>query len=506
MKKIIDENFVKKKLKYFKDKGKIIGLCHGVFDLLHIGHINHISEAKKKCDILIVSVTHDDFINKGPGRPAFNHNIRMQSVASLESVDYVYLSNNLTAKKSIGLIKPNFYFKGPDYKNLSQDTTGEIKNEITELKKNKGNIYITKSKKFSSSNLINKYMGILSESQRKVIKRIKEKYTLNEIKIMIKNLEKLKPIVIGETIIDQYIFSEAMGKSGKEPVLVLRQLEQKKYLGGAAAVCNNISDFCKKINFLSMIGQKSEELNFIKNKLSKNVKFYFHKKKKSPTIIKKRFIDKISKSKVLGVYDIQDSPINIHDEENIKRKLNKLLRGTSLTIISDYGHGFLSKNFVNEIIKKSKFVAANAQINAANISFHSLRNYKNIDFLIINENEIRHEMRSKSDKLKELIKNLAKNQKIKYVAVTRGILGSIFYDNKNNKFYETDAFEKNVKDKIGAGDAMLSISSLCLASKIDFELSMLISSLCAAQNVKIYANERPIEKKNLIKDLEHLFS
>ena len=81
-----------------------------------------------------------------------------------------------------------------------------------------------------------------------------------------------------------------MGKSGKEPVLVLRQLEQKKYLGGAAAVCNNISDFCKKINFLSMIGQKSEELNFIKNKLSKNVKFYFHKKKKSPTIIKKRFI------------------------------------------------------------------------------------------------------------------------------------------------------------------------------------------------------------------------
>ena len=75
MKKIIDENFVKK-LKYFKDKGKIIGLCHGVFDLLHIGHINHISEAKKKCDILIVSVTHDDFINKGPGRPAFNHNTK----------------------------------------------------------------------------------------------------------------------------------------------------------------------------------------------------------------------------------------------------------------------------------------------------------------------------------------------------------------------------------------------------------------------------------------------
>ena len=63
---------------------------------------------------------------------------------------------------------------------------------------------------------------------------------------MIKNLEKLKPIVIGETIIDQYIFSEAMGKSGKEPVLVLRQLEQKKYLGGAAAVSTIYQIFVRK--------------------------------------------------------------------------------------------------------------------------------------------------------------------------------------------------------------------------------------------------------------------
>ena len=115
-------------------------------------------------------------------------------------------------------------------------------------------------------------------------------------------------------------------------------------------------------------------------------------------------------------------------------------------------------------------------------------------------------MRSKSDNLKNLIKRLAKDQKIKYLAVTRGLLGSIFYDKKRNIFYEADAFEKNIKDKVGAGDTMLSVSSICLANKIDFDLTMLISSLCAAQNVKIYANEKPLEKKGLIKDLEHLFS
>ena len=96
MKKIIDENSIRKKLVNFKKKGKLIGLCHGVFDLLHIGHVNHISEAKEKCDILIISVTHDNFIYKGPGRPAFSHNIRMQALSALEKVDYVFLSKYQT--------------------------------------------------------------------------------------------------------------------------------------------------------------------------------------------------------------------------------------------------------------------------------------------------------------------------------------------------------------------------------------------------------------------------
>ena len=59
------------KIKKLKDQGKKIGLCHGVFDILHIGHINHFLEAKKKCEILIVSLTKDEFINKGPNRPVF---------------------------------------------------------------------------------------------------------------------------------------------------------------------------------------------------------------------------------------------------------------------------------------------------------------------------------------------------------------------------------------------------------------------------------------------------
>ena len=62
-----------------------IVLCHGVFDLLHFGHLEHFKEAKQKGDILIVSITPDRFVNKGPGRPAFNENLRALSLSEIES-------------------------------------------------------------------------------------------------------------------------------------------------------------------------------------------------------------------------------------------------------------------------------------------------------------------------------------------------------------------------------------------------------------------------------------
>lgn len=174
--------------------------------------------------------------------------------------------------------------------------------------------------------------------------------------------------------------------------------------------------------------------------------------------------------------------------------------------MSDYGHGMISKDFRKVLIKKSNFVAVNVQVNAANIGYHTLRNYRSIDFMIINEVELRHEMRSKDKKIEILIKELSKNQNIKYLVVTRGLSGAILYEKKTNKFYFIDAFSKSAVDKIGAGDAMLSIMAICLYNKVDVDLSLLISSLAAAQSVNTIGNKEFINKAKLLKELEHILS
>ena len=114
--KILSVENLKKILKKFKSKKKKIVLCHGVFDLLHVGHINHFQEAKNYGDILVVTITSDKFVNKGPNRPAFDEQNRLKAIAALNCVDYVALNKFPTAIPVIKELKPNVYCKGPDYK------------------------------------------------------------------------------------------------------------------------------------------------------------------------------------------------------------------------------------------------------------------------------------------------------------------------------------------------------------------------------------------------------
>ena len=252
-----------------------------------------------------------------------------------------------------------------------------------------------------------------------------------------------------------------------------------------------------------MIGQKKESLNFIKKNLS-GVNLRYISKKDSPTILKKRFLDINSGNKVLGVYQINDDALDPNSEKKFQKIISQNINNFDLVVVSDYGHGLISKKTANLISRKSKFLALNAQVNAANIGFHSLNKYKNIDCVIINEKEIRYELRNRDGDIKVLMKKLAKDQNFKNIIVTRGISGAILFNKKNNNFTKSDAFENKAVDKIGAGDTMLSLISLCMKSNISYNLSLLIGSLAAALSVKNYGNKKEINKVQLIKSIENL--
>ena len=146
-----------------KTVGKKVVHCHGVFDLLHIGHIKHFEEARSFGDVLIVTVTPDEYVNKGPNRPAFPISLRLEVLAALEAVDFVAANQWPIAVETIKALQPAVYCKGPDYKNHADDVTGKIDDEETAVESVGGKIRYTKDIIFSSSSLLNKFGNVYNE-------------------------------------------------------------------------------------------------------------------------------------------------------------------------------------------------------------------------------------------------------------------------------------------------------------------------------------------------------
>ncbi len=481
-----------------RKKGKKIVLCHGVFDLLHIGHLKHFEEAKKNGDILIVSLTKDEFIKKGFNRPVFKLDDRLFSISSLQSVDYVIESPAANATKIIQILKPDFYVKGPDYKNFKNDITNQIKLEKNAIKKIGGKLIFTKTPVKSSTKLLFDNDMIFNKHQKKFLYKVSKSIKHESIEKIIKKIKSLKVLIVGETIIDKYSFCETVGKASKDPMLVVREKEDKIFLGGAASIAQNVRKICKNVSFLSEVGKSNLYTSFIKSKLY-NVQTKLIKNQQKDTIEKKRYIDEVSNSKLLGVYNVEDNKNFIGNRVVINKYLKKNLKKFDLVIVSDYGHGLLDLISAKLIIKNSKFLFLNCQINANNKGTHSIKKYKGASNLIINETELRYEMRDNISKTEILIKKFANDYNLGLIIVTRGINGSIIYIKKKREMIKIPAFSNTIIDKVGTGDIMLSIISLFFAVTNNYQIGILAGSMFASKSLKKFGNENVLNLPELSK-------
>lgn len=492
---------IKDLVKKLQSKKKVVALSHGVFDLIHHGHLRHFEEVKKNCDILIVSVTSDKFVKKGDNRPYFSIKDRLYALSKLENIDFVVESDSLSSLNVIKKIKPNLYCKGPDYKNLKSDRTKKIYLEKKTVEKFGGRLFITSSKTSSSSKLINSEY-IFNNDQLNYLKSIKKKCNIHSIINTLKNFNKADIYIYGEAIIDVYNKLNVLNKSGKESVLNFLETKSSTYLGGVLSVANHISKFVNKISIITYLGKKKEYLSFIKKGLSKNINIKYVLKKDSPTIEKKRYIDDYSNKKIIGIYKLNDEFIDHSLEKNVISEITKIPKDR-LILLFDYGHGFFTKKIIKELSKKKNcFKSTNVQLNSSSIGYHSISNYAKSNMLCMNELELRHDLRDRSGKINILIKKISEKNSSNFYLITRGKKGVILFNKKKNKFFKAPAFANQINDKVGAGDAMIPIISLCLMNKIDEEIALLLGSIFSAESIKHEANNFKMSQELLLNSIE----
>ena len=478
-----------------------------MFDVLHYGHVLYIEEAKKYCDYLIVSVTSDKFVNKGPNRPIFNLSQRLKVIANLICVDAVIVNNKPNAVDIISKIRPNFYIKGKDYLNLKSDITGNIIKEKKAVEKFNGKILFTKSKLYSSSQIINENFEFFDEGVKSFLKKINKEKTKTKIQNNFKNNLNKKVLLIGEPIIDNYTFVSFLGKSSKSNIISTQYKNENVISGGTFLVANTLSNFLKNVQFICPTNKKLN--NIYKSNLNKNIKKINVNLKDYKLINKKRFVDNYTRQKLFQINTNDNSNLSDKNEKILISMINKSIKKNNFEsiVIFDYGHGFISQNLLNKInFNKKKDIFVNCQTNASNFGFNTIDKYgKNIN-VCVDELEFRLLFKDKSKKTIELIN---KNKKIisqyKSFIVTMGKNGCYIIKKNEIKFIPT-VFKK-LDNTIGCGDVFFSAAIVSfLLKKFSLEEMGLISHIMAGMHANHGYNPKQITKEQLIKTCNSILS
>ena len=478
--------------------GKRIVLCHGTFDLLHAGHIRHLQSARKEGDVLFVTVTCDKQVNKGPGRPVFPERLRAENLAALTCVDYVAINESPTAINIIPKIRPHAYIKGSDYKNASDDLTGNIILERNAVEACGGRIVFTDDITFSSTNLLNEHFGVFTPETQEYLNEFKKNNSSENVIKQLQSLKNLNVLVIGDAIIDEYLYTVPLGQAAKGTHLSVKYEATEKFAGGSLAVANHIAGFVNSVALVSGLGKTNNHEDFIRSKLAPNVKPHFYYFDDAPTVLKRRFVDG-DLNKLFEVYFYNEKPSIDKLSKEVCSWLEENTEKFDIVCTPDFGNGFISTAMIEELCSHSNFLAVNTQVNSGNRGYHAISSYPRADFISLNGPELRMATHNRFSPLETLAEEVAEKTKSNYFAVTLGSKGAILLDKEQNKIYKAPVLSTKVLDRIGAGDTFLSLASICLKGGLSGEVTLFVASAAAALDVQVICNREFITPINLFK-------
>jgi rfaE bifunctional protein kinase chain/domain/rfaE bifunctional protein nucleotidyltransferase chain/domain len=499
--KIKDINDLALELSHVR-RGRTVVQCHGVFDLLHIGHIRHFQAAKQHGDLLVVTITPDRFVNKGPHRPVFAEALRAEAIASLDGVDYVAINKWPTAVEAIELIRPNVYAKGADYSDASTDHTGGITLERRAVESVGGKLVFTDEITFSSSTLLNRHMSIFSKEVNNYLEEFRRNFSVDDVCGFITRASSLRVLVVGEAIIDEYQYCDTLGKSGKEPILAAQFVRCEKFIGGSLAVANHVASCCGNLRLVTMLGSQESHEDLIRSTLAPAVTPEFLIMDGAPTLIKRRFIETYPFQKLFEVY-VMDEQAAERKSLDLCKALEKLVPEVDLVVVADYGHGMIAPAAVDIMCERARCLAVNVQVNAGNHGFNTVSKYRRADFISLSEKEVRLETRKPTGDLRDIVRRVAGDLNCRQMLVTRGAKGSLCYG-RDEGFFETPGFAIRTVDRVGAGDAVFAMGSICAAMGAPVQVIGFVGNAAGSEAVGIVGNQRFIERAPLLKHVEAL--
>jgi rfaE bifunctional protein nucleotidyltransferase chain/domain len=481
--------------------GRKVVHCHGVFDLLHIGHIRYLEGARRLGDMLVVTITPDHFVGKGPERPAFTAALRAEALAALACVDMVAVNRWPTAVEVIGLLRSHYYVKGAEYRDAANDPTGKIVDEAEAARAAGTEVRFIDDIVFSSSNLINRFLPAHPPEVRDWLAEFRTRVGAKAVLEWMERAENLRVLCLGEAIIDEYHFCDTLGKSGKEPILAARFVSAERFAGGILAIANHAAGLSRRVEMLTALGEYDTHEDFIRGKLHPAVTPRFLTQPDAPTIVKRRFVELYPPQKLFEVYVMNDCEETEAMGRALRAAVAERLPEVDCVVVADYGHGLLDPQTIEFLCEKAPYLAVNVQVNAGNIGFNTISKYRRADFVCISEKELRLDARSRARPLERLMEDAAGRLGCGRLCITQGKQGCLAWGAGQGVF-RAPALTGSIVDRIGAGDAVLAYAAQLAAAGAPAEIVGFVGNAAGAQAVTTLGNKEPVDgvalKKHIV--------
>lgn len=474
--------------------GEKVVHCHGCFDIVHPGHIKHLEHAKQLGDRLLVTLTADEFVNKGDARPMFEQSLRAQNLAALSCVDWVLINPAPTAAELLHAVQPDVYVKGAEYESNNDPRFAAERDAV---ENHHGRVVFTSGDiVFSSTALIDAIRRgstgddpFAPDTHADSIANLHRNHDLSSLEIerVLDSMDGQRLIIVGESIIDTYVDCAWPEVTGEAPILSLRPHRRVSFDGGAAVIALHAAALGAIPHLVTPL-PRTDDARALKSRLEHAGVVVEAVETETPLPHKERLM--VGREKLVKLDHSQPIELDHRTRLGLIDTAKKLGSVADGAILVDFGLGMLGPKLTKDLfgVLDSQVRVLSGDVSGPRAS---LQHMTNATWLTPSERELRGSLTSETGSLPAVAAKLMQMTNAQHIAITMADEGMVIFTHRGRtesldgqpavlSSEHIPALNRTPMDTIGCGDALLTLSTLAQMTGADTCLSAYIGSLAAA--------------------------
>jgi len=472
------------------DRGNV-ALCYGHFNAIHPGHLRYFRKAKDSADQLLIALEGDKQLSELERGIIFSESDRAQAVAALDIVDGVVIMDSGRLEDLVKIVRPAFLFLGKEFENRRATKVADA----VELVRESGGkvVYDSGETHYATSDFLYGDQGNLENERWTQYFTALANQKIEFTSILDRLLDSPSPriLVVGDAIVDRYVACDPIGMSNEAPVIVVKEIESKDYVGGAGIVSAHVVGLRANCVFVSVSGSDAQA-EYLGSELKEyGVDPRIIPDENRPTTFKIRYM--VESQKLFRVSRLKEHSIPREIEDQVIEKIVEMGPVIDGIIVCDFVYGMITDRIlevvheVSDRYKLSLFGDLQCSSQVGNVT-----KFKNFSLICPTEREARIALGNQDDGVEFISNLLMEKTQSKNLILKLGADGFIAYTREESgdivRRQHFPALSVSPVDVTGAGDSLLAAVAVAMTHGMTLMEASALGCCVSALSVQTVGN------------------